>query len=67
LRTMTHRVNYRTGDREGRLFPMYRDSKEVSAGLVVSTHPANTIDELLPSYWKPPLKKAEVTEEDLAA
>jgi transposase len=33
----------------------------------ISTHPANTIDELLPSHWKPPLKKAEVTEEDLAA
>ena len=33
----------------------------------VSTHPADKIDDLLPGNWKPPLKKAEVTEEDIAA
>lgn len=32
----------------------------------VSTHPADKIDELLPSNWKPPLKKAK-TEEEIAA
>jgi hypothetical protein len=33
----------------------------------VSTHPAEKIDDLLPGKWKPPLKKAEITEEDIAA
>lgn len=33
----------------------------------VSTHPADMIDELLPGKWKPLLKKAEITEEDIAA
>ena len=33
----------------------------------VSTHPQSRIDELLPSNWKPPLKKAKIAEEDIAA
>ena len=33
----------------------------------VSTHPADMIDELLPGKWKPLLKKAGITEEDIAA
>ena len=33
----------------------------------VSTHPQSRIDELLPSNWKPPLKKAKIAEDDLAA
>jgi len=33
----------------------------------LNTWPADRIDDLLPSNWKPPLKKAEVTEENIAA
>jgi len=33
----------------------------------VSTHPQSRIDELLPCNWKPPLKKAKIAEEDIAA
>ena len=33
----------------------------------VSTHPAEKIDDLLPGKWKPPLEKAGITEEDIAA
>jgi len=33
----------------------------------VGTHPQSRIDELLPCNWKPPLKKAKIAEEDIAA
>ena len=33
----------------------------------ISTHPAGKIDELLPGNWEKPQKKAEITEEELAA
>jgi hypothetical protein len=33
----------------------------------VSTHPQSRIDELLPCNWKPPLKKAKIAEDDIAA
>jgi transposase len=33
----------------------------------ISTHPMDRIDELLPSNWKPPEKKAEIASEEIAA